>query len=65
MEVKMKMKNNSSLFLSEYYDEFDNFTEVVLKFNESDGFDVEHIRVNKKDLHRLIGVLLHLQSKIK
>ena len=63
MEYKMKVQNAKQIFINEIEDEFQKTNEVLLKFSDEEWSD--NVILSKKDLHKFIGVLLHIQSKMK
>jgi len=67
LESTSDLSNGAKLELSTF--ERDNQTEVLLNLQ---GIEKESLRlvnsfmsISKKDLHEFIGILLHIQSKIK
>ena len=63
MEYKMKVQNAKQICISEIEDEFQKTNEVLLKFSEEEWSD--NVILSKKDLHKFIGTLLHIQAKMK
>lgn len=63
MDYKMKVQNSGMVCISEIEDEFQKTNEILIKFSEKEW--VENVILSKKDLHKLIGTLLHIQAKMK
>ena len=63
MDYKMKVQNSGMVCISEIEDELQKTNEILIKFSEKEW--VENVILSKKDLHKLIGTLLHIQAKMK
>jgi hypothetical protein len=64
MEYKMKLQSNNFICINEIENEFQKVSEIYLKLREDDDFG-DGIVINKTDLHKFIGTLLHIQAKMK
>ena len=59
----MKVQNENFICISEVENEFQKIDEIYIGFN-----DVEWssgVAISKSQLHKFIGTLLHIQSKMK
>lgn len=63
MEYKMKVQNADFIYISEIENEFQKLNEVSISLEDSDWS--KNVVLNKKELHKFIGALLHVQSKMK
>lgn len=64
MEYKMKVQNQNFIYINEVENEFQKMDEIYLSFNNNDAFG-NGVIITKSELHKLIGTLLHIQSKMK
>lgn len=63
MEYKMKVQNQNFIYINEVENEFQKMDEIYLSLSDED-FSTGVI-ITKNELHKLIGVLLHIQAKMK
>lgn len=61
----MKVSNNNIVVIKELEDEFGKTSEICLSFYEFDDFEKDIRVLNKLELHKFIGALLHIQSKMR
>lgn len=63
MEYKMKVQNENFVYINEVENEFQKIDEIYLSVNYDDFGN--GVIITKTELHKLIGTLLHIQSKMK
>lgn len=63
MEYKMKVQNNHFIYINEVENEFQKVNEIYLTLSDDDF--TNGVIINKSELHKLIGTLLHIQAKMK
>jgi len=61
----MKVNNSEFVIIKELENEFGRTNEICLSFSEENNFSDKSRIFNKSDLHKFIGALLHVQSKMK
>ena len=65
MEYKMYLKDGNVISISEVENELRKIIELCFCINPKYDFDDVNIFINKDELHKLIGTLLHIQAKMK
>ena len=65
MDYIMKLEEGKLLSIVEHETQTGKVDVIELAFNEKRDFSVAHVHLNKKELHKLIGTLLHIQSKMR
>lgn len=63
MEYKMKVQNNDFIYINEVENEFQKIDEIYLSLSNEDYN--KGVIISKNELHKFIGALLHIQSKMK
>lgn len=63
MEYKMKVQNQNFIYINEVENEFQKMDEIYLSLSNEDFS--KGVIITKNELHKLIGVLLHIQAKMK
>jgi len=63
MQYKMKVQNSDFIYINEIENEFQKLNEISISLDGEDWS--KNVILSKKELHKFIGALLHVQSKMK